>query len=154
MEDQNQNQPPRDAAPPDSDMPVAEPSSLTESGAGAAQLPMEQPPVVPPPSPVYTPTPNYAMPAGPQTNAWAIISLVSSILGWLGLFGLGGIVGIIAGVVGRNQIKASMGSQSGDGIALAGIILGVINIAFACIAALCLLALVIMPLMALPFMGN
>ena len=74
------------------------------------------------------------------TNPWAIISLVSSILSWVGLFGIGGIIGIIAGVVARNEIAASHGSQTGDGLALTGIILGAVNVVFGCVAALCAVA--------------
>lgn len=73
----------------------------------------------------------------PQTNAWAIISIVASILSWVGLFGLGGIVGMIAGWYARNEIKKSNGAQTGDSLALVGIILGGINVALACIGILC-----------------
>ncbi len=74
----------------------------------------------------------------PQTNAWAIVSLVSSILSWVGLFGLGGIVGVIAGVVARNQIRENPATQTGNGLALAGIILGAVNIVLTCIGLLCI----------------
>ncbi len=74
----------------------------------------------------------------PQTNAWAIISIVASILSWVGLFGLGGIVGMIAGWYARNEIKKSNGAQTGDSLALVGIILGGVNVALACIGILCL----------------
>lgn len=95
-----------------------------------------------PAQPAYTPpaaTPSYAAPV-PQTNAWAIVSLVSSILGWVGLFGLGGIVGVVTGLVARNQIRENAATQTGDGLALAGIILGAINIALTCIGVLCVAA--------------
>lgn len=91
------------------------------------------------PTPAYVsanPTMAYASPAA-QTNVWAIISLVSSILAWCGFFGIGGIVGMIAGIVARNQIAASRGTQTGDGIALGGIILGAINVFGTCLALLC-----------------
>jgi hypothetical protein len=83
----------------------------------------------------------YAPTMQAQTNAWAVISLVSSVLAWVGLFGVGGVVGVIAGIVARNQIKASNGAQTGDGIALAGIILGATNIAITCIGILCVMAI-------------
>ncbi len=77
----------------------------------------------------------------PQTNAWAIISIVASILSWVGLFGLGGIVGMIAGWHARNEIKKSNGAQTGDSLALVGIILGGVNVALACIGILCMFGL-------------
>jgi hypothetical protein len=95
----------------------------------------------PPPVPSAS-TPNYNYtPAAPaqETNAWAIVSLIASILSWVGLFGIGGIVGIIAGLVARNEIRASAGRQGGDGLALAGIILGAANILIACVGIVCVL---------------
>jgi|GEM_PF-1821236 len=71
------------------------------------------------------------------TNAWAIVSLVASILSWLGLFGIGGIVGIIAGLIARSEIVNSHGTQTGDGLALAGIIIGAINLVASCLVAVC-----------------
>jgi hypothetical protein len=97
------------------------------------------PPPQPTPTPAYasmTPATTYVSPAA-QTNVWAIISLVSSILAWCGFFGIGGIVGMIAGIVARNQISASRGTQTGDGLALVGIILGAINVFGTCLALLC-----------------
>ena len=67
----------------------------------------------------------------------AIISLVASIASWVLLFGIGGVVGVICGIVARNQIKASAGQQTGNGLAIAGIIVGGINIAVICIILLC-----------------
>ena len=109
------------------------------------------------PAPTTPPAaaPNYwAAPSQPaETNAWAIVSLVASILSWVGLFGIGGIVGLIAGIVGRNQIRDSAGRQTGDGIAIAGIVLGGINVVLSCIAILCVLA-VILGTFSVPFMYN
>ena len=89
--------------------------------------------------PAFAPVtgPIYSSP--PPTNAWAIISLISSILSWLGLFGIGGIIGVVAGVIARNEIAAGKGAQTGDGMALTGIILGAVNIVGACLLALCFL---------------
>jgi hypothetical protein len=70
-------------------------------------------------------TQTYATPGGtPQTNPLAIASLVCSILGCCCVLG---IIGIVLGVVAKNQIKASGGQQQGDGIATAGIIVGIIT---------------------------
>jgi hypothetical protein len=57
----------------------------------------------------------------PQTNGMAIASLVCSILGMF-TCGLTGIVGAILGHVARKQIAER--GEGGDGMALAGIIIG------------------------------
>jgi hypothetical protein len=76
----------------------------------------------------YGGTPTYVpvMPA-PKTNGLAIGSMVVSIVGATLLFcyGAGGIVGIVGAILGhvaRRQIKAN--KESGDGMALAGVIVG------------------------------
>lgn len=65
-------------------------------------------------------------PAGPgPTNGLAIASLVLSIL-WLG--GVGSILAIIFGFVARRQIRRSGGPQGGDGLALAGLLIGIVGV--------------------------
>lgn len=112
----------------------------TQTPPAPSPVPAPQlPPPVSSPPPAYagvSPATTYVSPTA-QTNVWAIISLVSSILAWCGFFGIGGIVGMIAGIVARNQIAASRGTQTGDGIALVGIILGAINVFGTCLALLC-----------------
>jgi hypothetical protein len=152
MEDQDKNNtnPPEDptlsgGTSKDTDI-TPEPttgSTAPEGGVGVYNTPPTAP--VPAPAPTYTPTPNFAAAPGSfstatETNAWAIVSLVSSILSWVGLFGLGGIVGVITGIIARNQIRESGGRQGGDGIAVAGIVLGGINIVLTCIGLLCVFA--------------
>lgn len=58
-----------------------------------------------------------------KTNGLAIASLVCSCAGIL-FFGVPGILGIIFGFVARSQIRRSNGTQGGEGLALAGIIVG------------------------------
>jgi Na+/melibiose symporter-like transporter len=53
----------------------------------------------------------------------AIASLVSSIIG--ACCGLGSIIGIVLGIVALNQIKQTR--QAGQGLAIAGIIVGAIT---------------------------
>lgn len=60
----------------------------------------------------------------PGTNSLAIASLVLSILGLC--CGIGSIVGIVLGFVARSQIRTS--GQAGDGMALAGIIIGFVTL--------------------------
>ena len=58
------------------------------------------------------------------TNTFAIISLVSGILGWSLLPFLGSISAVICGHMARARIRRSNGSEEGDGLAIAGLILG------------------------------
>ena len=57
----------------------------------------------------------------PKTNGLAIASLICSCAG---LFFVPAIPGIVLGFVARSQIKRSNGAQRGDGLAIAGIIVG------------------------------
>lgn len=61
--------------------------------------------------------------AGQSTNGLAIASLVSSILG-IFCCGVLSILGLVLGVVAKRQIRDSNGTQTGDGMATAGIIIG------------------------------
>jgi hypothetical protein len=62
---------------------------------------------------------------GRRNNGLAVASLVCSIAGIVPfLFGLPCILGIVFGFVSRGQIKRSRGTQGGEGLALAGIIVG------------------------------
>ena len=72
-----------------------------------------QPPAGPPPS-------------APPNNQMAVGSIIASAIGLL--CGLGSIIGIVLGVVAKNQIKASNGTQGGDNLATIGIVLGGVGI--------------------------
>ncbi|MDP9333774.1 MAG: DUF4190 domain-containing protein [Actinomycetota bacterium] len=50
-------------------------------------------------------------------------------MGWIPC-GIGSVVAIVLGFVARTQIRESHGRQGGDGLALAGIVLGFLAIAF------------------------
>jgi len=63
----------------------------------------------------------YGYPTVPRNNGLAVASLVCSIVT---LFGLGSVLGIVFGFIARHQIRTSGGTQRGDGLALAGIIVG------------------------------
>ncbi len=76
---------------------------------------------------------SYQPPAGPPpgqaapNNQMAVGSIIASAVG---LFcGIGSIIGIVLGVVAKNQIKQSGGTQGGDNLATIGIILGAVGIA-------------------------
>jgi hypothetical protein len=60
-----------------------------------------------------------------QTNGLSVASLV---LGIVWVLGIGSILAVIFGFVARKQIKDSGGRQTGEGLALAGIILGFVGV--------------------------
>lgn len=68
----------------------------------------------------------YAYPAAVPTNGLAIASLVLSLLGLM--FGVTAIGGVICGHLARRQIRET--GENGDGLALAGLILGYVITAF------------------------
>jgi len=79
----------------------------------------------PPPSGYGPPYPGYQSyypgPMPPSTNSWAIASLICSIVGV-------SILGIIFGHIALGEIKRSNGWQTGHGMALAGLIIGYVEI--------------------------
>ncbi|MBO9717700.1 MAG: DUF4190 domain-containing protein [Pseudoxanthomonas sp.] len=64
-----------------------------------------------------------------QTSPLAITSLVSGILGWTLLPFIGTIVAIITGHMARSEIRRSNGRLEGDGLAVAGLVLGWTSVA-------------------------
>lgn len=75
------------------------------------------------------------MNATPQTSVTAVISLVFGILSWLMLPFLGAIVAVVTGHIARSEIRHSNGVVTGDGLALAGLVLGWLQLALIAIAA-------------------
>jgi hypothetical protein len=71
--------------------------------------------------------PVYAPAGGASMNGLAIASFVCSIVGFL-LIPF--IAAIVLGFVARTQIRKSAGRQKGDGLAIAGIIIGFAWLAF------------------------
>lgn len=63
---------------------------------------------------------------GAPRSGMAIGSIIASGIGWVVY--PGAIIGIVLGFVAKNQIKASGGTQGGDGLATAGIIVGFVGI--------------------------
>jgi hypothetical protein len=64
------------------------------------------------------------------TSTTAIISLIFGIICWIGLPFIGAVVAVICGHVARGEIKrAPPGSIEGDGMAVAGLILGYAHLA-------------------------
>jgi hypothetical protein len=56
------------------------------------------------------------------------MAIASMVLGILWLWWIGSILALIFGYVGKGQIDASQGYQSGRGMAIAGIVLGWIGV--------------------------
>jgi hypothetical protein len=80
-----------------------------------------------PPPPDATPPVQYHQHV--KNNGLAVASLVLGLVGifTFALLAIPPILAVIFGLVGRNQIRKSGGRQSGEGMALAGIILGAIE---------------------------
>jgi hypothetical protein len=71
----------------------------------------------------------------PRTSSLAVISLIFGILAYVFLPSIGALVAVICGHSARSEIRRSPpGSIEGDGMALAGLILGWIQIACVIIA--------------------
>jgi len=68
--------------------------------------------------------------AARTTSTTAIVSLVFGIVCWVAIPFIGAIVAIVCGHVARNEIRsAPPGSVEGDGMAVAGLILGYLHLA-------------------------
>lgn len=65
------------------------------------------------------------------TNTLAVLSLAFGIGAWLLLPVIGAIVAIVCGHMARSEIRrAPVGSVEGDGMAVVGLVLGYVQIAF------------------------
>lgn len=87
-------------------------------------------------APAYAPSPpgvpigygyGYGAPAVTKTNTNAIVSLVLSCVG-LFTCGLASIPGVIFGHIARSQIRERHGREDGNGLAIAGLIIGYLTI--------------------------
>ncbi len=114
MPDDEGSQPP--AIPPAPQAPAVPPPPGEWPAGG---------PAVPAPSAVPQPYPMAPPYRPPSTNGFAVASLV---LGIVWLWGVASILALILGFIARAKIRRSGGWQSGDGLAIAGIVLGIIGI--------------------------
>jgi hypothetical protein len=91
---------------------------------------MPQPSSLPPiqPGPALHPTVPAYIPAEPvrKANGWAIASIIAGLLGWLPF--LPGVVAIVAGAVGVRRSRDDRHDGRGRGLAVAGILLGVVSL--------------------------
>jgi hypothetical protein len=60
-------------------------------------------------------------------HTMAVVSLIASVVGWFFCPFIGGIIGLITGMMARKAIKAEPNRWDGDGMAIAGMIVGGIN---------------------------
>ncbi|MPM45734.1 hypothetical protein SDC9_92425 [bioreactor metagenome] len=75
-----------------------------------------------------------------QDSSLAIASLISGLVGWTFIPVLGAIVAVILGHLAKKEIRDSGGRLSGDGMALAGLILGYVQIGLLVLGTICVLA--------------
>ena len=68
------------------------------------------------------------------TSPMAVISLVSGILGWSLVPFIGSIVAVVTGHMARGEIRRAPDRLEGDGMAIAGLVLGYASIAMAVFA--------------------
>ncbi|MGY0619118.1 DUF4190 domain-containing protein [Lysobacter sp. A378] len=90
----------------------------------------DHPSSLPPPAPVA---------GGRRTSVLAIISLVAGLLGWTVLPFVGSIVAIVTGHLARSEIRRDPGVMEGDGLALAGLVLGYAMVVIAVLSVIAML---------------
>jgi hypothetical protein len=80
--------------------------------------------------------------AVPATSSLAVVSLVFGILSWCLLPFIGAIVAIVCGHMARNEIRrAPAGAMEGDGMAIAGLVLGYVHVVLVVLAIVILLGI-------------
>ncbi|PWW22226.1 uncharacterized protein DUF4190 [Geodermatophilus normandii] len=92
------------------------------AGQQGQQPPVGYPPAYGPPAPHGHPPP-YGYPVARRTNGLAIASMV---LGILWIYWIGSILALVFGYVARSQIRER--GEAGDGMAIAGIVLGWVGV--------------------------
>jgi hypothetical protein len=129
------------------------PPGPPDEGEPNQQVP--QPGSPPPPGPPYGQYPPYGQQAyapAPPTNGKATAALLTGlgtlVLSWCCGFGIFGVVAIVLGVKARQEVERSGGAQTGDGLALAGIITGAIAVVVG------LLALVVVAVALVSYSGE
>ncbi len=121
----------RQTPPTDAPQPIPQQAPAVPPPPYYGAPPQEYQPVQQQPAyqqPAYS-QPVYQAVPGPKTNGMAIASLVLGIVSWIPFLWIGFVPGLILGFVGKSQIDRSGGEQGGSGIAVAGIVLGLIGCA-------------------------
>ncbi|MDQ3289597.1 MAG: DUF4190 domain-containing protein [Pseudomonadota bacterium] len=73
-------------------------------------------------------------PAHRPTSTTAVVSLITGLLGWSLLPFVGSVVAIITGHIARSEIRRNPEALQGDGLAVAGLILGYATFGIALLA--------------------
>lgn len=73
------------------------------------------------------------------TSPLAIVSLVTGLLSWVVLPLIGALVAIVCGHMARSEIRRDPDHLEGDGLALAGLILGWVNLTLMVLTVLAIL---------------
>ena len=89
---------------------------------------------------------NAMPPVHRTTSAMAVVSLVFGIASWCMLPVVGAIVAIICGHLARGEIRRSQGGLEGDGLAVAGLVLGYVQLAFGLVIVLFAIAALVLGL--------
>lgn len=86
------------------------------------------------------------VPVHRTTNALAVVSLASGIAAWCLLPLIGAIVAIVCGHLARAELRRAQGAQEGDGLAVAGLVLGYVQLAFGLAVMLLVIAALVLGL--------
>lgn len=121
------DQAPAEAIEEQASDPVTVEGELEDSAESSQPEDAPAKPAPPAPPPAYPPHPSPSVP----TSGMAIASLVLGIGGLTVLPLLGSIAAIILGYMARRDIRQRPDQLTGDGLALAGIVLGWISVALA-----------------------
>ncbi|MFQ3662866.1 MAG: DUF4190 domain-containing protein [Chloroflexaceae bacterium] len=115
---------------------------VAPASAPTLHAPIGQQPSAPlsrPTQPIsYQGQPGMYAPAVVPNSNMAIISLVAGILAWAVVPIIGAMVAVVCGHIARKQIRESGGQLSGQGLALAGLILGYTQLALGALLFACL----------------
>ncbi len=76
------------------------------------------------------PPPGYApvLPTNSKATAALITGITTLVLSWCCGLGVLGLVAVVLGMKGRSEVRRSQGTQTGEGLALAGIITGAVAV--------------------------
>jgi hypothetical protein len=89
---------------------------------------------------------NALPPAQRTTSALSVVSLAFGIAAWCVLPVIGAIVAIVCGHLARGEIRRAPERLEGDGFALAGLVLGYVQLIFGVIAIMFIIAALVLGL--------
>jgi hypothetical protein len=82
-------------------------------------------------------------PINKRDSSLAIASLVAGLLAWVVVPFFGALAAVITGHLAKKEIRESQGALSGDGMALAGLILGYTQLGLFLLVVFCIFAFVL-----------